>query len=519
MKDAELLFEDLHQQRRKFSPSGDKRKAEDMMGSLFRHQVDFVNDAARFKALLCPRRAGKSHAAAIYLIVSCLTKPNSKCVFATLTQKTARNIIWEALKNLDKYWQLNTTFHNTNLTMTFPSGSFIQLAGAESRGEIDKFRGTSYDLFILDECKSFPPRVITELVDQAVMPALSDSLGSLILMGTPGHALKGVFYEATAPNSVISHRFGTADSTTRKQWSFHTWTTRDNTKMPHIWEDQLSLKARKGWGDENPIWQREFLGKWIADDDSFVYKYSPFRNVWEPEVESKNEFGLPAGHDWEFVLGCDFGWEDPFAVIVSAFSWTHPVMHEVYSYKERHMHVADIARKIAEVTDMFGEFAGMVGDSGGMGKMVIEELNSIYGISIDAADKTQKRDYIELLNSDLLEGRIKVRPQSDLIDEWSALVWKDGDKDSENKSFANHLCDSFLYSWRYCFHHFFRDRIIKPVYGTPEFWQAKSAEDIEGALEKRRSVRAEAESWSDSMNNELGYSEDQDEQESGDAWT
>lgn len=517
MKNADLLFEDLHQQRKKFSPSADRAKAENLMDTLFREQVDFAKDPSRFKSLLCPRRAGKSHAAAVYLIASSLLKPGSRCVFATLTQKSARGIIWEALKRLDKYWDLNCAFHNTNLTMTFPSGSAIQLAGAESRSEIDKFRGTHYDLFVIDECKSFPPRVITELVDQVVMPALSDTLGTLALMGTPGNALKGVFYESTCPGSPIAHRWGSPEARNPKQWSFHSWTTRDNTKMPHIWDDQLALKLRKGWGDENPIWQREFLGRWVADDDAFVYKYSPFRNVWEPDEESKNEFGLPAGHDWEFVLGCDFGWEDPFAIVVSAFSWTHPVMHEVFSYKEKHMHVADIARKIAEVTDMFGEFSGMVGDSGGMGKMVIEELNSVYGISIDAAEKTQKRDYIELLNSDLVEARIKVRPQSELTDEWSALVWKDGDKESENKSFSNHLSDSFLYSWRYCYHHFFKDRIIKPKFGTPEFWRDKSLGDIDAALDKRRRAKMEDEAWVETMDADLGYSDPQEE-EQGDAW-
>ncbi len=487
----DLLFEDLHRQSLLFSPTEDRKKAEAMFGQVFGQQADFIQDGSRFKSVLCPRRAGKSFAAAVYMIMTMLLKPGSTVVFATLTQKSGRGILWNLLKQLDSRWELGAGFHNTNVTMTLPNRSTLSICGADSRGEIDKFRGQAYDLFVLDECKSFPPRVITELVDQVVSPALSDTLGTIVLMGTPGNSLKGIFYDSTRPNSTIARKFGKTGGRGGNQWSFHTWTTKENIKMPHIWRDQLAMKERNGWGDDNPIWLREYCAQWVADDDAFVYKFDPTRNSWQPEEQSDNEFGLPSGHEWQFVLGCDFGWEDPFAMVVSAFSDTHPDLFQVYSFKERHMHVADIARKIAEATDMFGEFSAMVGDSGGMGRMVIEELGSIYGIAMEAAEKTQKRDYIELLNSDLVEGRIKVLGDSDLVDEWQALVWKDGGRDKENKSFANHLADSFLYSWRYCYHHFFQDRVIEPTYGSAEYWEMKNQQAMEAALWSRQSRQTE----------------------------
>ena len=493
-REPDILFDTLHREAREFSPTADRRKAALIMKQLFAQQADFVNDEFRFKTLLCPRRAGKSYAFAVFLLVTCLKKPGARTVFATLTQKSGKRIIWGLLKQLNKYWELSAKFHNTEAIMTFPSGANIQVAGADSRGEIDKFRGQAFDLFCIDECKSFPWRVMEELINEVVTPALADVKGTLCLGGTPGSALRGPFYNATRPDSGVAAPYNVPGYKGKKGWSFHKWHTRDNVKMPHLWEESLHTKERNGWSNDNPIWCREYLGEWVADNTSFVYKYDPNANSWAPDPESENEWGLPGGHEWQFILGCDFGWEDPVAIVVSAFSDTHPDMFQVYDFKERHMHVADIARKIEEVSEEFGEFSAMVGDSGGMGKMVIEELGSMYAINMESAEKTQKRDYIELVNSDLIEGRIKVRPDGGLSDEWSALLWKDGEKgqrDQENKNCANHLADSFLYSWRYCYHHFFQDRTIIPELGTPAYWEMIAQQEVEKAVARKRRGRME----------------------------
>lgn len=506
-REPDVLFDTLHKEAKEFSPTADRRKAAAMLGQLFKEQEDFLKDPFRFKSLLCPRRAGKSFSFGMYLITTCLKHPGAKCVFATLTQKTARGILWGLLKQLDKHWDLKCQFHNTNVTMTFPSGASIQLSGADSIAEIDKFRGQAFDLFCIDECKSFPPRVFRELIDEVVTPALADVKGTLCIGGTPGSALKGLFYDATRKDSAVAKPFGSKTFKGTKGWTFHSWDVQANVKMPHLWEEALNTKARNGWSNDNPIWRREYLGEWIADNTAFVYKYDPTANTWQPDPDSDNEWGLPSGHEWQFILGCDFGWEDPFALVVSAFSDTHPDMFQVFDFKERHMHVADIARKIEEVQEEFGEFSAMVGDSGGMGKMVIEELGSMYGIDMEAAEKTQKRDYIELVNSDLVEGRIKVKADSGISDEWTALLWKDGDKgerDKENKSCANHLADSFLYSWRYCYHHFFQDRVIQPEQGTPAYWEMISAQEIEKALARRRRERMDEGDYFGSVEKEFG---------------
>ena len=52
----------------------------------------------------------------------------------------------------------------------------------------------------------------------------------------------------------------------------------------------------------------------------------------------------------------------------------------------------------------------MVGDAAGLGKLVIETLNKRHALPLQAAEKREKFDHIELLNADFHAGRIKIIP-------------------------------------------------------------------------------------------------------------
>jgi hypothetical protein len=470
-----------------FSPSRDRDKAIQIESLLFQPQVDFVRDKSRRKTLLCPRRAGKSFSAAVYLMITCLNRPvKANCLYATLTKGSARGILWPLLKLFNDEYELGCHFHNTQLICTFPGGHRrITLTGAESRAEIDKLRGQAYDLVVIDECKSFPTDVLTELVREVIGPALNDNLGSIVLMGTPGNVLTGVFYETTKNASTLMRLYEHRETRPARRWSGHTWTIAENIAQPHLWDACLADKESYGWSDDNPIWKREYLGTWVSDDDAFVYKYNPERHTWAKDPESRNEFGLPDEHEWKYLMGCDLGYDDPFALVVVAYSETCDTLYQVYDYKEAHLTVGDVARVIKDTQAIFGEFEIMVGDRGGLGKMVLAELSERHELHIEAAEKTEKRDYIELLNSDMIEGRVKILEDSELAQEMCYLVW-DEHGQKEDRSCANHVCDSFLYTWRYSFHNFSRALKTPPVNGTPGYWEEKMKQAREAVYERKR---------------------------------
>jgi hypothetical protein len=480
------IFREIANDAAKFSPRRDREKATQLMGRLFHQQVGLLEDPARRKTLLCPRRAGKSFAAAVYLMVTCLNRTDANCLYATLTKGSARSILWPVLKKFDKEFELGCHFHNTQLICTFPGGNRrIFLTGAESRAEIDKLRGQPYDLAVIDECKSFPSDVLTELAREVIGPALNDTMGSLVLMGTPGSVLAGVFYDTTKSDSPLSRRYVDREKKPAKMWSSHSWAISDNIAQPHLWGACQADKEAYGWGDENPIWQREYLGKWVSDDDAFCYKFEPARNIWEKDPESRNEFGLPDDHQWKYLMGCDLGYDDPFALVVVAYAETSDTLYQVYDFKQASMTVGDVARVISETQKIFGEFEVMVGDRGGLGKMVLAELSERYELHIEAAEKAEKRDYIELLNSDMVEGRIKILEDSELAQEMSFLVW-DSHGQKEDRACANHVCDSFLYTWRYSFHNFSRAIKRPPPPNSRAYWDAKMEEEREAIYDRRK---------------------------------
>ena len=506
---AGAIYQRFREQARAANSSADRRRAQALLARHFSRQRDFITDPWRRKCLLCPRRAGKSYAAAGYLFYVALTVPGANCVFVTLTRLRAKKILWRLLKRLDKEFELGCTFNETELSVFFDNGSIVSLAGCETQADIDKFRGEAFHLFLIDETKSFPPELLNELIEDAVEPALSDYLGTLGIMGTPGSVLVGLFYEATGPTAdkvVTDEDTGKFRATSRRyaardeeqwlavqwEWSFHSWTVADNEAKPHIWLECLALKARKGWTDQNPKWIREYLGRWIADNGELVYAYSVERCSWKPGAKTpSNPFGLPDGHDWHYILGVDLGFVRAFALQVAAYSDTHRNFYQVYEYVAPGLHAALMAEAIKKAEAMVpGGFVAMVGDHGALGGQIFDTLAKEHGVVVEPAKKKDKRDHIELLNSDLIDGRCKILPTSQLAKEMSELVWEDANKKREAEGMANDACDAWLYIRVRAGHHFAAEIIPPPEPGTPEHAAAYEAEEL------RKMEEAEARKWS-----------------------
>lgn len=109
-------------------------------------------------------------------------------------------------------------------------------------------------------------------------------------------------------------------------------------------------------------------------------------------------------------------------------------------------------------------------------KMAIAEMNSRHGCNVIPADKTGKEHWINLLNSDLIQERVKFTPKvEELKKEMESLVWEtDNGKikipRKEHASLANHLTDAFLYLWRYTHPYLY----TKPILPKKIDWNAQS---------------------------------------------
>lgn len=403
---------------------------------LFDEQRAFVDDPSAQKAALCSRRAGKSYMCACYLLEVAMRNPGSVCVYIALTRKNAKRILWRELLNLDARYGIGMHFDNQDLVARLYNGSEILLTGAATQDDVEKLRGEKYKIVVIDESASFPSW-LSYMIEEVIEPALLDEQGTLCMIGTPSAACSGHFYDVTTSESDY--------------WSTHSWTMIDNPHIPHA-KDWLERKiTAKGWGQENPILQREWYGKWVRSMDSLVYRYNPIRNIFTE---------LP--HDVSFAasLGVDLGHSpDPcaFSVLLHTDEW--PVAYVDKTYKKSELTPHKMALEIQRLQKEYAHYGGfesIVVDSGGLGKAIVAEFTERYGIPAEAAEKTNKNDFIELFNSDLLGGRIKFRENDPVVDEMKLLQWdEDAPKRREDGRFANHCSDGTLYVWRKSRHYMY----------------------------------------------------------------
>lgn len=493
-------------------------------------QRDFVVDSSTRIVACVARGWGKTTGMKARFARRMLTTPNAKCLYVATTRTAAEELMWHALKDLFAKLEVGAKFHEAKLKVTLAKNNAeLRLVGADDKKEIEKHRGLPHHEIGIDEAASHNVELLNHLIFRVLEPRLGDYNGTLVLYGTPGHVLtdKSPFYQHSRNGAATSRLYALRDMPEYvgwDGWSLHRGTLQDNDKahgvcgnnpnchINHLWEAALAIKKRNGWSDNNPVWRREYLGEWAADDTENVFKYRAYTDdgeEWNSWCDGKyigggiyvpahfdpnrkgNPFGLPEGHSWEFVLAIDLGFSDPFSLQVFAHSHTCRKAYHVLEFEKRGMY----ARAIAELllgpelsherpTGVFryiGWPTGMVADNANSGDAILAELSSVYGITFEPAEKKNKHDAIELSNGDLVDGHVKIMRGSKLEGDLSSLQWAVDDygKLKENKSQSNHNSDAFVYARRKAMHAYaVAPEPPPPKPGTPAALE-RQAEDEE----------------------------------------
>ena len=430
---------------------------------LFPAQRAFVGSDERLRAAICGRRAGKSHAYAVALLDRALEKPETLSVYIAISRGHARRIMWSKLTTIAESIGLEVEPHLTDLSLQLPNGSSVWLTGCPDRAHIETFRGPSYARVVIDEAASFP-RWLDDLTDDVLLPALADHQGDMMITGTPGVAPVGLLYRV--------------DHGDEPGWgAVHRWTMLDNRAIPHAAEEMEFIRARKGWTKNHPTFQREYLGRWIADRSMLVYS----------GVSKSSIVGAlpPLRGSWTYVLGVDLG-----------ASQSHPTtaLSLIAASDETNMTVMVESRAFAgftptrlaeEIKRWRAKYSpvSIVMDAGALGVGYIRELRLEHNLPVKPATKSDKRGFIEQLNGAYLTGRAQIIGHGcrDLLDEIEVLPWHDEDREKERDGAANHCCDSHLYAWREA------KRLTRGVRPAPEPKPAGS--EFEQAAESRAKKR------------------------------
>jgi hypothetical protein len=448
-------------------------------------QRDFVLDPGDLIAALVGRGGGKTMGGAVRFLRRMLTTPGANCFYLAKFRDHAKRLLWEPLKkifrNLGFVTGKDVIYNESTLRVFLPkNGARLQLFGADKPGYIESLRGESYHEVGIDEAASHGDELIKLLIDSVIGPRL---LGALWLIGTPGRRLKGLFYDVTRRGSELGqlHKERTAEST--RPWTVHKWSlasaieaTRDRpiAALLELYEVQQKRIREAGYAEDHPIKRREYDGEWASDDTINVYSYRPHNletgevwNQWDPErVGPLGVAKLPAGFaKWIHVLAMDPGYSDPTAINLFAFSPEDPTrtIYHRWCFELRGLTAQLTANAImgprpeftpaapgALIGAIGGWPAGMIADTAHqMSEAVLAELSSVYGIHFDPAKKglNYKIGAIDVVNGDLVAGRIKVLKDSELEEQLLDLQWDESKsgKQIERPGQPNHSTDCLVY--------------------------------------------------------------------------
>lgn len=430
----------------------------------FPEQDAFVNDSARYIAVQCSRRAGKTNGLALRFFKTMERYPKSQCLYLSLTQESARGIMWPVLQEMNDMFQLGCTFTESKLEMRHPNGAKLKLMGADLKDFIKRLKGRKYPGVGIDEAQDFGVH-LQSLIDDVLTPSIADYVdGWLAMTGTPGPVPNGYFFDVTQ-----NHKYG---------FSHHAWTLFENPYMPEPQKFVAELKAKREWADDNPTYQREYLNRWVLDVQSLWIRYK----------ESLNNYNtLPKEHVWNYIMGVDWGYRDADAIAIIAWSETSP---DTYLVEELVTVKQDMTALMQQIQDLEKKYNvnKIVMDEGAGGKKMAEEMRRRHAIPITPADKARKQENVDLLNDSLRLGKFKARADSRFALD-SYLVQIDWDRTTPNrivikKKPHSDIIDAVLYAFKESYAYTHRPEAPKPPqWGTKEWAEQQSTGMFEAELE------------------------------------
>lgn len=416
----------------------ERQQAESIRATWFPQQRAFFMSKHSRRVGFCTRRAGKTEGGSGYLLANLLDEPAAVQIYIAQTSKAARAVLWPKLKEyIDKYGLGKAAGGPLDANETYlwirhtRGGGMIMLVGADKADEIEKLRGLKLRTVILDEAATYGS-FFEALVVESLGPALRDLGGHLLMIGTAGRKKEGLFYEA-------AHELRKRKSNGLPVYELHKWSLVDNPYLPPEAKDFDLIIDEEGFsGYDDPRFMREYLGIWAIGEGERMFAYSPERNDYVGE--------LPKGHEWRYLLGCDFGWSDETAVTVVAWAPTSKTVYFVESWSKRHTYADEVAAKIMEFRTKYG-VRRYVGDTGGYGKAVAVQLLRDYGIHIEQADKRHKISFVDFMNSAFVRGDIKIKTGDKLGAQFLTVAWNE-DRTDAGKHERDDLVFSSVYGWR-----------------------------------------------------------------------
>jgi len=388
--------------------------------------LDAMNKS-RFVSIRSPRRWGKS-TGLLRIGMDMADKMNCRCLYLAMYRTNAKSIAWQIAQELNE--NLGWTTNLVELALRGPGNRELLIMGADRPDLARLLRGWKNCVVIVDEAQSWSID-LEDLCNSILRHTLTDMRGHLLIAGTPGWDEQSFF--ARISNSQMPGWEAVVGEPLENPWT----AVQQKEEMDEILKNNPDAY-------KEPWWQREYEGRWVADNRNLVYPFNTNNILYNWENTNKIR-----------ILGIDWGSAAESAFVVGEFDTSiDNKLTFVDAFEQPNMSLENYVNVINDLKQRWSPII-TVADPGGTNKALTDELAVRCHLPIINADKTDKEAAIASMVRDMSLGMIQVAsPQSEvLLSCWRQLVWDrklDGTREERGK---NHLSDTALYvrraAWNY----------------------------------------------------------------------
>ena len=292
-----------------------------ILHTLFDKQLNVLNAGNGTILVCCSRRAGKTHMLVACLLIECMRRPNTKCIYIGETMELSEGLIDSAANEIVEKCHLQDKKGKRFNWRRMDNGSEILVRGLSNTKDPDQIRGNKAKVIVIDEFFHLKSDLLEYLQREVLQPMQMDYADDykFLCAGTPPQ-VKNTYGEMAWKTWEVPH---------------FTWTWRDNPHPVDVAAREAYVEQvleEKGLTWDSPFARREYLGEWAYDDDLILY---PNFKVYDPQE------GIPAWKVSRVFFGLDYGCSDNDAIFGVAWSDDEGKGYQFFECKFNRLDIGD----------------------------------------------------------------------------------------------------------------------------------------------------------------------------------
>lgn len=292
-----------------------------ILHTLFDKQLNVLNAGNGTILVCCSRRAGKTHMLVACLLIECMRRPNTKCIYIGETMELSEGLIDSAANEIVEKCHLQDKKGKRFNWRRMDNGSEILVRGLSNTKDPDQIRGNKAKVIVIDEFFHLKSDLLEYLQREVLQPMQMDYADDykFLCAGTPPQ-VKNTYGEMAWKTWEVPH---------------FTWTWRDNPHPVDVAAREAYVEQvleEKGLTWDSPFARREYLGEWAYDDDLILY---PNFKVYDPQE------GIPAWKISRIFFGLDYGCSDNDAIFGVAWSDDEGKGYQFFECKFNRLDIGD----------------------------------------------------------------------------------------------------------------------------------------------------------------------------------